>query len=250
MRVIIDTPAGPKVANLAQAIDLSIAITDRPDQLNAYHAHPVRIAPFRMGNWVGEVRQGASVNYRDIYFNPHGHGTHTEGVGHITEACESVNSLIHQFHFIARLLSVCPINMGDHGHVIMPQCLPELPKHEAQAYIIRTLPNSEQKRVAHYSGADPAYFHHDTIQKLLDAGMQHIVVDLPSLDREVDGGALLCHRLFWNIAGKVASQRTITELAYVPNEVEDGLYLLNLQVAAFANDAAPSRPVIYSLEPL
>jgi hypothetical protein len=40
---------------------------------------------------------------------------------------------------------------------------------------------------------------------------------------------------------------TITELIFVPNTAMDGLYLLNLQVAAFENDAAPSRPVIFAL---
>lgn len=248
MWVKIDTPLGQRRTNLAHGIDLSIAITDQPHQINAYHAHPVRFEPFRMGNWVGEVRQGAPVNYRDVYFNPHGHGTHTEGVGHITAACESINSLIHEFHFLARLISVTPENLGDQGHVILPHHLPALTKNEARAFVIRTLPNAEEKKVARYSGTDPAYFHPDTIQKLLDAGMEHIVVDLPSLDREVDGGALLCHRLFWNMAGQPTTQRTITELAFVPNEASDGLYLLNLQVAAFANDAAPSRPVIYRLE--
>ncbi|MBK9767712.1 MAG: hypothetical protein IPP63_12210 [Chloracidobacterium sp.] len=37
---------------------------------------------------------------------------------------------------------------------------------------------------------------------------------------------------------------TITELIYVPNEVSDGVYLLNLQIAPFATDAAPSRPML------
>jgi hypothetical protein len=41
---------------------------------------------------------------------------------------------------------------------------------------------------------------------------------------------------------------TITELAFVPDDVKDGLYLLNLQVAPFDNDAAPSRPLLFRLE--
>jgi hypothetical protein len=41
--------------------------------------------------------------------------------------------------------------------------------------------------------------------------------------------------------------KTITELIFVPNEVKDGPYLLNLQTAAFENDATPSRPVIYPI---
>jgi len=37
---------------------------------------------------------------------------------------------------------------------------------------------------------------------------------------------------------------TITELIYVPNEVLDGAYLLNLQIAPFESDASPSRPLL------
>jgi hypothetical protein len=36
-------------------------------------------------------------------------------------------------------------------------------------------------------------------------------------------------------------------LIYVPNEILDGSYVLNLQVSNFANDAAPSRPMLFDL---
>jgi hypothetical protein len=44
------------------------------------------------------------------------------------------------------------------------------------------------------------------------------------------------------------SMNTITEMIYVPNEVEDGQYVLDLQIPNFVADAAPSRPVLYKLE--
>ncbi|MGH8231363.1 MAG: hypothetical protein ACRESY_06035 [Steroidobacteraceae bacterium] len=40
---------------------------------------------------------------------------------------------------------------------------------------------------------------------------------------------------------------TITELAYVPDAVEDGWYFLSLHAPAIAGDAVPSRPVLYPL---
>jgi hypothetical protein len=49
------------------------------------------------------------------------------------------------------------------------------------------------------------------------------------------------------VADAKRPRATITELIYVPAEVNDGLYLLNLQVAPFVADAAPSRPVLYPL---
>ena len=33
-------------------------------------------------------------------------------------------------------------------------------------------------------------------------------------------------------------------MIYVPNEIEDGEYLLNLQIAPFESDCAPSRPLL------
>ncbi len=41
---------------------------------------------------------------------------------------------------------------------------------------------------------------------------------------------------------------TITELIFVPNKIRDDDYILNLQIASFENDAAPSKPVLYKTE--
>jgi hypothetical protein len=40
---------------------------------------------------------------------------------------------------------------------------------------------------------------------------------------------------------------TITELAYIPDELRDGWYFLSLQSPAIAGDAVPSRPVLYPM---
>jgi hypothetical protein len=80
---------------------------------------------------------------------------------------------------------------------------------------------------------------------LADKDVEHLLIDLPSVDKEKDGGELLAHRAFWNFEGKMRKQATITELIYVPNNIKDGTYFLNLQVAPFENDASPSRPVLY-----
>ena len=82
---------------------------------------------------------------------------------------------------------------------------------------------------------------------LLSYGIDHLLVDLPSVDREEDGGALAAHKRFWEYPEKKFVKRSITELVYIPDNVPDGLYLLNLLVPAFNLDAAPSRPVLYPL---
>jgi len=232
--------------DLAKGIDLSIPVTEGP-QVNAYWATPTDMEPFRMGDWVGEVRQGGSVNYRNIRFNPHGNGTHTECVGHISPEIHSINQHFRQFHCIAQLVSIHPEAMANGDRVITAALLQHAGLQQAEAFIIRTLPNPDSKRTCNHSGTNPPYFTVDAIVALKENGCRHILTDLPSLDREQDEGKLLCHRAFWNYPAAPRTDCTITELIHVSDAAADGLYLLNLQVAAFENDAAPSRPVIFGL---
>jgi arylformamidase len=233
-------------ADLRQGIDLSIPVTEGP-QVNAYWAAPADFEPFRMGDWVGEVRQGGSVNYRNIRFSPHGNGTHTECVGHLSPEIHSINAHFKQFHCAAQLITVRPMETFNGDTVITAQHLASTGLHQAEAFIIRTLPNGDDKRTRQYSGSNPPYFTEEAIRLLMAHGCRHLLVDVPSLDREQDEGKLRSHRAFFNYPEQPRLDSTITELIFVPTEALNGLYLLNLQVAAFENDAAPSRPVIYPL---
>ncbi|MCH2217623.1 MAG: cyclase family protein, partial [Flavobacteriales bacterium] len=78
--------------------------------------------------------------------------------------------------------------------------------------------------------------------------IKHLLIDLPSVDKEKDDGLLLAHHGFWNTLGELRLDATITEFIYVPNSVEDGTYFLNLMVAPFENDASPSRPVLFTIK--
>lgn len=245
MQVTVSHNGTRYVADLNNGIDLCIPIS-ADGKLNAYYAKPVTMQPYVMGDWVGAVAKGASVNYRDIFFNPHGNGTHTECVGHIHKEVFSVNEHFKQFHSVAQLITIQPKEMPDGDSVVMPDQLPEL--NGTDAIIIRTLPNDASKRNRVYSGTNPPYLHHETVARLVTSGCRHLVLDLPSIDREEDGGKLLGHRAFWNYPEAPRMDCTVTELAYIPAEAEDGLYLLNLQVAPFENDAAPSRPLIFPLK--
>ena len=78
-------------------------------------------------------------------------------------------------------------------------------------------------------------------------GIYHLLIDLPSIDREEDDGLLVAHRAFWDYPNQIDLKRTITELIFVPDYIKDGFYLLNLSPANINNDASPSRPVLYKL---
>lgn len=229
--------------DFTKPVDISLPV--RKGGVKAWYVNDPVIEPVRMGDWIGEVAQGGSVNFRNITFNPHGHGTHTECVGHISKEFFSVNKSMNQFMFIAELITVLPEEInGD--RVITKKSL-ELFLHDKdpEALVIRTLSNSEEKMRHNYSDTNPAYIHHEAMEYIVGKGIRHLLFDTPSVDKEVDAGALLAHRAFWEYPGNTNVLRTITELVYIPNQVYDGTYLLDLQVAAIENDAAPSRPVLY-----
>jgi kynurenine formamidase len=122
------------------------------------------------------------------------------------------------------------------------------------ALIIRTLPNDERKLKRRYVDSVAPYFTNDAMQFVSESRFAHLLVDLPSIDRLYDEGRLSNHRIFWNIDQKsfdaghnTRVNSTITEMIYVPNAIEDGQYLLNLQIAPFTADASPSRPVLFPI---
>jgi kynurenine formamidase len=121
---------------------------------------------------------------------------------------------------------------------------------QTEALIIRTLPNQLDKKHKNYSSSNPPYIELEAIEILNQAGVEHLLIDLPSVDREQDGGALAFHHAFWQVPENPQFHKTITEFIYVSDEIADGNYILNLQTAPFENDATPSRPVLFGVEKL
>ena len=153
--------------------------------------------------------------------------------------------------FFAKLVSLYPRKTEDGDRAIYRDQIEEiLSNGEVEALIIRTMPNDDLKRRTQYSGSNPPYLHHEAVRYLVECGVQHLLLDLPSVDRETDGGALLAHRAFWTYPEAVEMRQhcTITELIFVPNTVRDGYYLLNIQAASLDLDASPSKPVIFELQ--
>lgn len=233
--------------NLSNPISLAITIGGEQNA-KAWYIPDASFEPIMNDRFVGSVEKGGFVNFRNITFNPHGNGTHTECVGHVAKEIYSVLDCFKKYFFSAQLISVTPDEInGD--RIITRNSVEEQLKQvkNKEALIIRTLPNSEQKCSVDYSNTNPTYFDTEAMELIVDLGIQHLLVDLPSVDREEDGGALVCHKLFWDYPNTTFSKKTITELAYIPNEVEDGEYWLNFQLAPFVNDATPSNPVLYKI---
>ena len=226
--------------------DLSIPIQDGKNNVNAYHINPPKIEPFCVGSFVGSVSQGGACNCEDIFFNAHGNGTHTEGIGHITSERIPIYQSLVDTHILARLISLQPRLLGT-DYIIEASQLDEIDLTDIDAVILRTLPNSDDKKVKQYSGANPTYLEAKFTKYLAERGIKHFLLDLPSVDREEDGGELQAHRAFWQYPEKPRLNATITELIYVPESVKDGNYLLNIQIASFHSDASPSRPILFEI---
>ena len=119
---------------------------------------------------------------------------------------------------------------------------------QVNALIIATLPNEEEKMSRNYSGSNPTYIHPEAMEYIVELGIEHLLVDFPSVDREEDGGALAAHRIFWNYPSNPRLHCTITELIFVAEEVKEGQYLLQIAIPNIALDAVPSRIWLYKSE--
>ncbi|UTN05667.1 cyclase family protein [Flavobacterium bizetiae] len=250
--------------DLSKPIDISIPLTNTDENPIAWYIEKPVIEPVVFGDWIGKVSEGkSSTNFNNIFFNPHGHGTHTECLGHITNDFYSINQTLKNFFFFAKLITVEPEKIGD-DLVITKESISTLlnvtslgsastPLSKTEALIIRTLPNQKDKKSRKYSNTNPPYLSEEAAIFIRESEIQHLLIDLPSVDKEHDEGKLLAHKAFWNVKDTLhlnADARlnaTITEMIYVKDEIEDGEYVLNLQIASFENDASPSKPILYKI---
>lgn len=253
--------------DLSDPIDISIPMRFDGPQPNAYGVEPATSRACEAGDLVGDTRRGGSCNFEQYTLIPHCNGTHTECVGHITHERLSIRDCLRDAFTRVLLVTVEPESgnatrdtyptMGPDHRVISRQLIETAVSGQTtagrfSALIVRTAPNSDAKLTATYGDVIPPYFTHEAMQYVVEIGIKHLIVDLPSIDRLYDEGRLSNHRIFWSVepgsfdtAPNTRVNATITELAYVPNDVADGTYLLNLQIAPFASDASPSRPMLF-----
>jgi len=249
--------------DLSRPIDISIPLTNTDENPIAWYIEKPVIEPVVFGGWIGKVSEGkSSTNFNTIFFNPHGHGTHTECLGHITNDFYSINQCLKQFFFFAKLITVEPEKIGDDFVITrkrVQNALSASPEASGslsmtnEALIIRTLPNQRDKKSRKYSNTNPPYLSEEAAIFIRESEIKHLLIDLPSVDKEHDEGKLLAHKAFWNVKDTLnlntdaRLNATITEMIFVPDEIEDGEYILNLQIASFENDASPSKPILYKI---
>jgi len=274
----LDVDGVTLLADLAAGASLARPLEFHGPQLRCFGAPAAHSVPLVAGAFNGRVAQGASCNASVLTFAPHASTTHTEAVGHLTIERVDAWRIIPQRLLAAVLLTVQPQRAADSGEGSLPQPAPEdllisaaaitrawpaplAARLSARAAVIRTLPNERHR----FSDAAPdaapeaarlpvPFLSREAALALVERGIEHLVLDVPSADRISDGGALSAHRIFFGLPPQstqlAASARpdcTLTELAFVSDAIADGWYLLSLQAPAIAGDAVPSRPVLYPL---
>ena len=252
--------------NFSKGNDISIAINFNGEQPNTYGVEGATSKPYKDGQFIGDTRKGGPCNFETYSFTPHCNGTHTECIGHITDERVSILTSLNQEMIRATLISITPKktsenytpNLNKEDLVITKKDLElqlkDLNPAFLQALIVRTIPNLENKKSRDYMKVAPAFFSIDAMKYIVSLGVDHLLVDTPSVDRLLDEGHLSAHNIFWETKGKEfnpnTQNKTITEMIFVPSSLEEGPYLLNLQIPAFISDAAPSRPIIYKINEL
>ena len=255
--------------DLSRALSVAVPLDFRGAQPRHFGAPRASSRPFEAPGFAGSVQRGASCNCESVTLIPHCNGTHTECIGHLTREPLDVHSVIPAGLLPALLLSVAtepapvtgeesepPPQTGD--RLITRRALERawrsgLP-FEPLALLIRTLPNTRDKLTRDWSDETPPFLTRQAAERLVQRGIRHLVVDLPSIDRAHDEGRLTAHRVFFGLpprsvtlAAATRADATITELAFMPDELADGAYFLELQAPALGGDAVPSRPLLYRL---
>lgn len=251
--------------DLAQPVSLAIALDFANGQPRHFGAPLATSRPFAVPGFEGAVERGASCNCHTLTLIPHCNGTHTECVGHLTREPLDAHGVAPLGLIPAILVSVAPVSRA-HGEGTEPDPQPDdllitrralergwtEPPFKPRALVLRTLPNDSNKRHQDYTNQTPPYLTREAARWLVEHGIEHLVVDLPSIDRAHDEGRLTAHRIFFglppgdtHLAHATRANATVTELAYIPDMLKDGAYLLAIQVPALGGDAVPSRPLLY-----
>lgn len=258
-------------ADFARPHSIAIPVDFGGAQPSCFRAPPATARPLRSDGFVGDTRAGGSCNCEVLTLAPHCNGTHTECIGHVTDDRVAVADCVPGGLLLALLISLEPVAAGATTEDSQPRpaagdrlvtaaalqaAVARHPGPSPRALVVRTL-RGDGPPTHDYRGPAPAPFlSRQAAAWLVERGIEHLVLDLPSADRADDGGQLTAHRIFFGLpagsrraADAGRPQASITELAWMPPALADGHYLLDLQLPAFLSDAAPSRPLLYAVQP-
>jgi kynurenine formamidase len=251
---------GEVSVDLANAVSLAIAVDFGGSEPRHFGAPAPRSQPLTVPGFSGAVATGASCNCSTITLTPHCNGTHTESAGHLTREPLDAYTIVPTGFVPALLVSITPGDAASTGESTEP------PPQKGDGLVTRSAlegawppggpvqPRALVVRTRERGAAGFPYLSREAATLLVERGIEHLVVDLPSIDRADDEGRLTAHRIFFglprgsqSLAEASRAHCTVTELARVPETTHDGWYLLELQAPALGGDAVPTRPLLYAM---
>ena len=247
------------------ATNLSIRVRPNSDEnVKAFGLPGIEEKGFQAGDFIGSIDEGGYLNCKVLTIAPHGMGTHTESIRHIIADGPAVCDVVPHVPFRIRVITITPQPFAQTSESYSPAPAEEsdlvitkahleahLKNPDTTGLIIRTVGDAD-KTTIDYTGANPTFFTNEAME-YISSHFEHLLVDLPSVDRESDDGLLLNHRRFWNVGtGETRlkddnkANRSITEMIYVPPSIADGDYWCLIAVPHIDTDALPSRVLIWA----
>ncbi|KAI3653810.1 hypothetical protein MP228_001757 [Amoeboaphelidium protococcarum] len=161
------------------------------------------------------VSDGASVNCSSVQLIPHAHSTHTECVGHINGDGTNISDLIAQVPplMLCQVVSLESVQIDNDDQVVNLTDTTLQPG--VQALMVNVI---GQSKSMDYCGSNPPYLDAESITslRLQCPSLKHLLTNLPSVDREDDGGKLQAHKALFD----QNPYGTITELCYIPDAIQ------------------------------
>jgi len=250
-------------------IDISIPLKFNEIQPNTYDVDKATSKAYEKSDFIGDTRRGGGCNFEEYRLIPHCNGTHTECVGHISFERISIHNTLKDSLIASTLITVKPEKAFDTNDKYIPEKneedfmitkkileekLVDSDKDFLEGLVIRTFSNDHSKISRRYMENQPPFFSIEAMEYIVSLNVKHLLMDIPSVDRTFEEGKLTAHHNFWNVSYESHeidkenhSMKTITEMIYASNEVDDGKYLMNIQIPNFVADAAPSRIFLYKL---
>ncbi len=249
--------------------ELGLPLDFAGPQARAFGGPLASAQTFEQGGFRGDTSRGGPCNVRQLQLSPHLNGTHTESAAHLSSKGPALDACSWPSLLPATLLQVEPVAAAESSDTLGPASLPgdrvidsrmlEAALEHAdpawrQALLLRVMPLEHEAFRDWQDPCDTPYFSPAALRLLREEGVEHLLCELPSVDRLDDGGLLQAHRAWWNLSDTnnpdvpgEGRRRSITELALLPPELKQGPGLLELLPPRFRSDAAPSAPRFYPL---
>ncbi|HWL63734.1 MAG TPA: cyclase family protein [Steroidobacteraceae bacterium] len=252
--------ATPRV-DFSAAVPLALTLDFSRPHPRHFGAPAASSEAFKVDSFEGDVARGASCNCRQVHLVPHCNGTHTESASHLTIEQRPLQEILPAGPMVALLLTVAASDALSSGEdsIPAPQAGDRLITRGALLSAWGRHPPGTPRALLLRTGTDwsdpaPPFLSRQLVQELVARGVDHLVTDLPSVDRLADEGRLSAHRIFFGLPadstrlGDAArASATITELAAFPAGIPDGPCAVQIQIPAWTGDAVPSRPLYLPL---